>query len=175
MPRVAGLSATVLVLPIPCRPRALTVARLRTMWLIVLLVWVILSLAAIGGLQGGSRLPGDAAHQLDPTTRPELLGGVERAQRLDGRPGHVHRVGRAVDLGQSVANARRLEHRADRAAGDDAGTLAGGLEQHAAGAVDDLHLVGDRRPDHRDLDDVLLRVLDALADGLRHFAGLAQP
>jgi hypothetical protein len=31
MPRVAGLSATTLVLPIPCRPRALTVARFRAM------------------------------------------------------------------------------------------------------------------------------------------------
>ena len=29
-------------------------------------------------------------------------------------------------------------------------------------------------PYHRDADEVLLRVLDALADGLRHFAGLAQ-
>ena len=35
-----------LVLPIPCRPSARTVARLRAMWLIVLLIWVTLSLAA---------------------------------------------------------------------------------------------------------------------------------
>ena len=38
-----------------------------------------------------------------------------------------------------------------------------------------VHLVGDRRADHRDPDQVLLRVLDALADGLRHLAGLAEP
>src|SRR4029078_10623600 len=46
MPRVAGLSVMMLVLPIPWRPRARTVARLRAMWLIVLLTWVTLSLAA---------------------------------------------------------------------------------------------------------------------------------
>jgi hypothetical protein len=80
-----------------------------------------------------------------------------------------------VDLGQDVADAGRLEDGADRATGDDAGALAGGLEQDAAGAVDDLDLVGDRRPDHRDLDQVLLRVLDALADRLRDLAGLAEP
>jgi hypothetical protein len=31
MPRVAGLSAMTLVVPMPCRPRALMVARLRAM------------------------------------------------------------------------------------------------------------------------------------------------
>jgi hypothetical protein len=35
--------------------------------------------------------------------------------------------------------------------------------------------VGDRRAHHRDLDQVLLRVLDALPDRLRDLAGLAQP
>src|SRR6185503_6575830 len=80
---------------------------------------------------------------------------------------------RAVDLRQDVAHAGRLEDCPDRAAGDDAGALRGRLEQDAARAVDDLDLVGDRRADHRDLDEVLLRVLDALADRLRHFAGLA--
>ena len=36
-------------------------------------------------------------------------------------------------------------------------------------------LVRDRRPDHRDLDEVLLGVLDALADRLGDLAGLAEP
>ena len=119
-----ALSATTLVLPMPCRPRALTVARLRAMWLIVLLVWVTFSLPAIGHLRGRGRLAGDAAGQLDPAASAQLLGRVQAAQRLDRRAGHVDRVGRAVDLGQDVADAGRLEDGADRAAGDDAGALA---------------------------------------------------
>ena len=56
MPRVASLSATTLVVPMPCRPSALTVARFRAMWLIVDFVWVTRSLPGIGRLQGGRRL-----------------------------------------------------------------------------------------------------------------------
>jgi hypothetical protein len=43
-----------------------------------------------------------------------------------------------------------------------------------AGGVLDPHFVGDRGPDHRDPDQVLLGVLDALADRLGDLAGLAQ-
>ena len=39
----------------------------------------------------------------------------------------------------------------------------------------DVDLVGDRRAHHRHLDEVLLGVLDALADRFRNLAGLAQP
>src|SRR5205823_2550850 len=39
MPRVASLSGISTVEPMPCRPRARTVARFRPMWLIVLLTW----------------------------------------------------------------------------------------------------------------------------------------
>ena len=52
--------------------------------------------------------------------------------------------------------------------------LEAGLSMHARGGVLDTDLVRDRRPDHRDADDVLLRVLDALPDRLRDVAGLAQ-
>src|SRR6185503_9644909 len=48
------------------------------------------------------------------------------------------------------------------------------LQEDPAGAVDHPHLVGDRRPDHRDSNQVLLRVLDALADRLGDLAGLAE-
>ncbi len=78
-----------------------------------------------------------------------------------------------MDLGQDVADARCLDDGADGATGDDAGALGGRLEQHACGGVLLADLVRDRGPDHRDLDDVLLRVLDTLADGLGHVAGLA--
>src|SRR5687768_10509745 len=174
MPRVASLSGTTDVLPMPCRPSALIVARLRAMWLIVDLVWVTRSLAAIRGLRRRCRLAGDVADELDTAPRRQLLSRVQAAQRLDGGPGHVHRIGRAVDLREDVADAGRLEHGAHRAAGDHAGALRCRLEHHLAGGELDVDLVGDRRPDHRDLDDVLLRVLDALADRLGDLAGLAQ-
>src|SRR5205814_6375579 len=89
--------------------------------------------------------------------------------------GHVDGIGRAVDLGQDVAHAGRFEDGPDGAARDHAGALGGRLEQHAAGPIDDLDLVRDGRPDHGDLDEVLLCVLDALADRLRDLARLADP
>src|SRR5512143_814763 len=106
MPRVAGLSVTTLVLPIPCRPSARTVARFRAMWLIVLLTWVTLSLAATGHLHDGNggRLAGDPAGQLDAAAGTELVGRVEAPEGLDRGAGHVDRVGGAVRLGQDVAN-----------------------------------------------------------------------
>jgi hypothetical protein len=78
------------------------------------------------------------------------------------------------DLRQDVADAGRLDDGAHGAAGDDAGALRGGLEQDRAGPELLAHLVRDGGADHRDLDEVLLRVLDALADRLGHLAGLAQ-
>src|SRR5581483_10133714 len=60
------------------------------------------------------------------------------------------------------------------AAGDDAGAGGGRLEQHPAGAVLADDLVGDRRTGQRNLDEVLLGLLDALLDGGRHLLGLAE-
>src|SRR5690242_6956886 len=145
MPRVASLSGTMLVEPIPCKPSALIVARLRAMWLIVDLVWVTRSLPGIGGLQGRCRLAGDVADELDATPRRELLCGVQAAERLDRRAGHVDRVGRPVDLRKDVPDPGGLEHGADGAAGDDTGALRRRLEHHLAGRGLDVHLVGDRR------------------------------
>ena len=87
---------------------------------------------------------------------------------------HVVRVPRPLALGQDVADARRLEHRADGAAGDDARALGRRLEQHPARAEVAEHLVGDGVARQRHLEEVLLRLLAALADGLGHLVGLAQ-
>src|SRR6185312_4068743 len=128
MPRVASLSGTMLVEPIPWRPSALIVARLRAMWLIVDLVWVTRSLPGICRLQRRCRLARDAADELDAAPRRELLGRVQTAKGLDRRASHVDRVGGPVDLREDVADARRLEDGADGAARDDAGALRGRLE-----------------------------------------------
>jgi hypothetical protein len=71
-----------------------------------------------------------------------------------------------VDPGQ-------LEHRAHAAAGDDAGTGRGRLDQHAAGAEHAGGVVRDRRVVLGDAEQVLLGLLDALLDGQRDLARLA--
>jgi len=71
-----------------------------------------------------------------------------------------------VDPGQ-------LEHRAHAAAGDNAGTGRGGLEEHAAGTEHAGRLVGDRRSVAGHAEEVLLRALDALLDRQRDLVGLA--
>jgi hypothetical protein len=70
-------------------------------------------------------------------------------------------------------DAGELEHRAHAAAGDDAGTGRGGLEQHAPGAEDARHLMGDGRPVAGHAEEVLLGPLDALLDRQRDLVGLA--
>src|SRR5438876_7348756 len=173
MPRVAGLSGISTVCPIRFSPRARTVARLRAMWLIVLLTWVTRRLSAIAGLRREDcrRLARDPAREPNAAPGAELLGRMQAPERLDRGSGHVDRVRRAVGLRQDVANAGRLDDGSHRATGDHAGPLRGRLEHDPGGREDLADLVGDRRPDHRDPDHVLLRVLDALADRLGHLAG----
>src|SRR5262249_51035701 len=176
MPRVASLAGSSTLEPMPCSPRARSVARLRAMGLMELLTCVTRKVAAaaladIGPLRG---LTGDPRPDGHAAARAELGRRSEAAQALERGAGHVDGIRRAVDLRQDVANAGRLHDGAHRAAGDDARALAGGLEHDDAGGVDRPQLVRDRRPDHRDPDQVLLGVLDALADRLGNLAGLAE-
>src|SRR5690606_24599155 len=110
--------------------------------------------------------------RLLPPQAGDFLHGPEVLEPLDGRPHHVDGVAGADDLGENVPDARGLQHGAHRAAGDDARTLAGRLQQHLRAAKARLHLVGDGGPHHGHVDQVLLRVLDALADGVGHLFGL---
>src|SRR6476620_680506 len=123
-----------------CRsPSARTVALLRSMWLMVDLPWVMrsfvasaaaaLPLAATGGLPGmlhdlarDERADGDAA------AGAQLLGRVQRAQRLDRGARDVHRVRGAVDLREDVVDAGGLEDGANGTTGDDAGALGRRLQ-----------------------------------------------
>ena len=74
----------------------------------------------------------------------DLVGALEGPQPGDGGLGHVDAVGRTERLGQDVVDAGHLEDGPGRAAGDDAGTGRGRLEQHPAGAGLAEHRVGDR-------------------------------
>src|SRR3712207_5586914 len=126
------------------------------------------SLAAIGGSLSGdraaARLAADVALERLSAACRELLSGVHAAQRPERAAHDVHRVGGAERLRQDVADASGLHDGTHGATGDDAGALRRGLQQDRARTELLAHLVRDGRPDERHADEVLLRVLDALAD-----------
>ena len=99
-------------------------ARLRAMWLIVLFVWVTRSLPAIRRLRSRGRLAGDVA--ATGTPRRAEMSSAECRLRSASSVARVTFTGlvEPYDLGQDVVDPGRLDDRADRAAGDDAGALA---------------------------------------------------
>src|SRR5581483_11343014 len=103
----------------------------------------------------------------------DLLRAVELLERGDRRVHDVDRVGRAERLRQDVVDARALQHGPHRAAGDDAGTGAGRLQQHDARGLLTGARVRDGALDARHLEEVLLGLLDALGDRRGHLLGLA--
>src|SRR3954454_4607774 len=107
------------------------------------------------------------------TAGRDLLPADELLQRCHGRMHDVDRIVRAEGLGEHVVDAGALEHGAHRTAGDDAGTRARRLQQHDTGRLLALHRVRDRRLDPRNLEEVLLGLLDTLGDRGRHLLGLA--
>src|SRR6266576_588573 len=113
------------------------------------------------------RLELDAALLGDPPRRREVLEPIQRG------PHHVVRVGGAEALGEDVAHAGALEHRAHGATGDHAGSGRGGLEQHAPGTVVTDDLMRDRRARERDLDQAAAGSFDGLAHRLAHFVRFA--
>src|SRR3978361_694472 len=95
-------------------------------------------------------------------------------QRIEGRANHVVGVRRADRLRHHVLDAEGFEHRAHRAAGDDAGTRRGGAQIDAASAVAAGDIVMQRAAFAQcDAGQVALRRLGRLADRFRHFARLA--
>src|SRR6266550_2553653 len=109
----------------------------------------------------------DAALLGDAPRRREVL------QRIQRGPHHVVRVGGAEALGEDVAHAGALEHRAHGSAGDDAGPRRGGLQKHAPGAVVPDDFMRDGRARERHLDHAAARGLYGLAHRLAHLVRLA--
>src|SRR5215470_2349144 len=106
--------------------------------------------------------------------RVQILQSLDPAQRVDRGLEHVVRVVGAERLGQDVLDARRLEDGPHGAARDDARARHRGLQEYPAGAEMPGDLAGDRRLLQRHEDQILLGVLDRLADRLRHLVGLAE-
>src|SRR5215471_17716186 len=186
MPRNSGLSSLTTTSPIRLRPSDRSEARCRLVPPILDLVWVTFSCVmcpprsaragrgAGGGRRGTGAQHGRGRHVLDRQAAPggDLFGAVQPLERRDRRVHDVDRVRGAQGPGQHVVNAGALKHGAHRATGDDAGTGAGGLEQHDASRGLALYGVRDRATDARDAEEVLLGRLDALGDRRGHLLGL---
>ena len=87
--------------------------------------------------------------------RADSFGSSELIQSFERRIYHCHTVVRTERFRENVLHARDLEDRAHGAAGDDARSRGGRLEQHARGAEHAQHLVRDRALHHRDAEHVL--------------------
>ena len=112
---------------------------------------------------------GDAEHLADRDAAQlgDVLGLAQAVEALHRRLHQVDRVLGADALGEHVADAAQLEHGADAAAGDHAGTGAGRAQHDVAGAEAADHPVGDRLAVLGHADQVLAGVLDRLLDRQR--------
>ena len=95
-------------------------------------------------------------------------------QTLDGCRNNVLRVVGTQALGTDVLDACHFYDCTDCAAGDNAGTGSSRLQQDAARAKLADYLVRDGGALQADLNQVLLCVLDALADSVRNFGSLTK-
>src|SRR5262249_25904033 len=159
MPRIVAVSSCETVWCIRRSPRAFTVASCLGERPMIDLVSVILSF-----LPGTGRLLHATVRSALAPRGVQILEPLDPAERVDGRFQDVVRVVGSERLGEDVLHASRLEHRPHGAAGDDAGAGDGGLEEHAPGAEVARDLAWDRRFAQRNEDQVLLGVLDRLAD-----------
>src|SRR5712671_770766 len=149
MPRMAGVSWRMRSRPTLVRPRPRTVARWSSGW--PLRPRTSFTRSAISGSLLGTDLL-----QLLAAQARHLLRAAQPAQAVQRRLHHVVRVPRALRLGEDVADPHRLEHR-------------------APGAEVAQHLVRDGVARKRHLEEVLLRLLAALPDGLGDLVRLPQP
>src|SRR5712664_127198 len=169
MPRMSLVSGRTRSRPTLVRPRPRTVARWSSGWPLRPRT------SFTRNDMSGSLLLGTDLLQLLAAQARHLLRAAQPAQAVQRGLDYVVRVPRALRLGEDVADPHRLEHRAHRASGDDPGSLAGRLEQHAPGAEMAQHLVRDGVARERHLEEVLLRLLAALADGLGDLVRFPQP
>src|SRR5690606_24081905 len=96
------------------------------------------------------------------------------AERVEGGADHVVGVRGADRLGDDVGHAEALEHRAHRAAGDDAGTRRRRTQVDLAGTEVALAVVMQRAPFlERHADHLLLGRCGRLGNRLGYLAGLA--
>lgn len=96
--------------------------------------------------------------------RATSSAGAQLAQTLERRLYHVRGVVRAQTLGADILDPRQLHHGTDSAAGNNAGTFGGGLQQDLAGAENARDLVRNGVSLQGNGDHILLSVFNSLAD-----------
>src|SRR6185503_12488378 len=168
IPWMVGVSSCSTVCRMWRSPSARTVASCLGLSPMMLFTSVTLSFLATGRL-----LP--VTVQPAPAGRMQIELPLHAPERVDGRLEHVVRVVRPQRLGEHVLDARRLQHRPDRAARDDPGALRGRLHEDARGPELPGHLARDGGVLEGHEDQILLGVLHRLPDRFRNLARLAEP
>src|SRR5258705_4002414 len=192
MPRIAGVSRSSVTRPILLSLRPISVARCewwRRIALPVCSTLIIFAALAIVITPKSARsacwlfrhylgVAADTARlqrgHLDVAARRDRTRRILMLQRVEGGANHVVGVRRADRLRHHVLDAERLEHRAHRAARDDAGTRRRRAQVNPPRPVAAGDIVMQRAAfAQRNARQVALRRLGRLADRLGDFARLA--
>src|SRR5216684_1567 len=192
MPRIAGVSRSSVTRPILLSLRPISVARCewwRRIALPVCSTLIIFAALAIVITPKSARsacclfshdfsVAADAARlqggHLDVAAGRNRAWRILMLQRVEGGANHVVGVRRSDRLRHHVLNAKGLEHRAHRTAGDDAGTRRCSAQVNPPRAVTAGDIVMQRTAFAQcDAGQVAFRRLGCLADGFGNFARLA--
>src|SRR5712671_3161586 len=104
----------------------------------------------------------------------DLFGAAQLGERLERRLDQVVRIAGAKPLGQDIADSRQLDHCANAARRDYSGAFSRRTQHDSAGAETSDHFMRYRPVLNRHADQAFLGAIDALANRLGHFVGLAQ-
>src|ERR1700678_966841 len=134
MPRFDGGSATTTLWPMRRRPRPRAELRMLAIWPYMLLIKVTLidlsDMASTHEFRDGLAALGC-----------NVVRSAQLAEGIHGGAHHIDGVARTIALGEHVAHARALEHRAHAAAGDDTRTVRRRLHVHPCRPVPALDRV----------------------------------
>src|SRR5450756_2143519 len=166
MPRVCTLSCCSTTWPILCRPSAATVAFCFSSALMVLLTNLIFIVPIVAS---------SAQNFLDglATQLRDLFNGAELCKACDGGPNHVGRIIRSDGFRRDVMDSRKLKHGTNGTTGNNAGSFDSRTKQNVSCAEKTDALVWNGGSGRRNLDEILLRVFDTFADGIRNFGCFA--
>src|ERR1700723_1721293 len=84
------------------------------------------------------------------------------------------RIRRAQPLGQDIADARKFDHRTHTAGRDNAGAFGGGPQHYPSSAETSDDFMRNSTVLNRHAHQAFLGAIDALANRLGHFVGLAE-
>src|SRR5215471_15480899 len=112
--------------------------------------------------------------QLTSAQPRDLICRAQILQAVDRRLQDVVRIAGSLALGENVADTRGFQHRANGTPGDHAGAFHRRLEQDPSRPEVSEDIMRNRVTEQRHPEQILLRVLTALADRLGNLVRLAQ-